>query len=341
MGALEEQKDWLKEYAKEEEVVSVKDLTITYETKGKKVEAVKGVSFHINAQDSLGIVGESGSGKSTLAMAILQLLPKKITTVTGEVHFNGKNLLALSEDKMQPMRWKDLSVVFQKSMNALSPVHKIGNQLVDIYRIHQPKVKKKEAKERIITLLDKVNLSPKVFNSYPHELSGGMMQRVSIALSLMHQPKLLILDEATTALDQVTQRQILEEIKSVEKEMNLTRLMITHDMSVVATSCNKVAVMYAGRIVEFGLVSNVLANPQHPYTKGLLKSIPSFKGEKENIRGIPGSIPDLSKEVSGCIFKDRCEFAMDICGQIVPGEINVESDHRVACHLIGGADYAS
>ncbi|MDF1507245.1 ABC transporter ATP-binding protein [Robertmurraya sp. DFI.2.37] len=322
-------------------ILEIKNLTVTFHTKDKITRAVNNISLSVEEQDSIGIVGESGSGKSTLVMAILQLLPKRIARIEGEVILDGNNLFHCTDEQIRRIRWRDLAVVFQKSMNALSPVHKIGTQMSDIYRIHESKISKKELKEKMISLLEMVNLPPRVYELYPHELSGGMMQRVSIALSLMHNPKLLILDEATTALDVVTQGQILSEIKELEKELNLTRIMITHDMSVVASACKKVAVMYAGNILEFGYVKDVLVNPLHPYTQGLLKSIPTFKGEKKNIRGIAGALPDLSVPIQGCIFANRCEFATDICYQIKPTEELLSGNHRVACHLVGGMEHAN
>lgn len=322
-------------------ILEVRNLTVAFHMKEKKVTAVNDVSFLIEEQDSIGIVGESGSGKSTLAMAILQLLPRRITKTEGEVFLEGSDLFKLTNEQLAKLRWKEMAVVFQKSMNALSPVHKIGTQMSDIYRIHESQVSKQEVKKKMISLLEMVNLPNRIYDLYPHELSGGMMQRVAIALSLMHHPKLLILDEATTALDVVTQGQILTEIKELEQNLNLTRMMITHDMSVVASSCKKVAVMYAGHILEFGNVKDILANPLHPYTEGLLKSIPTFKGKKQNIRGIPGSLPDLSAPVKGCVFANRCEYAKEICSEAKPVDEVFSNHHRVACHLVGGMKHAS
>lgn len=317
-------------------LLSIKNLNVLYKVKDKEVHAVNNVSFDVEQQDSIGIVGESGSGKSTLAMAVLRLLPHKIAEVTGDISFEGKNLLQLSENELEALRWTEMAVVFQKSMNALSPVHKIGNQMLDIYKIHNKTATKEEAKKRMIELLDMVNLPPRVYTMYQHELSGGMMQRVSIALSLMHNPKLIILDEATTALDVVTQGQILNEIIQLEEKLKLTRIMITHDMSVVATTCKKVAVMYAGYMLEFGLVKDVLSSPKHPYTIGLMKSFPSLKGERGELKGIPGSLPDLSKEKAGCIFADRCPQCDGICLKEKPISRKLKDGRIVACHKVGG-----
>lgn len=316
-------------------ILEVKDFNVTYVNKHKKVYAVKDVSLNIDKGDSLGLVGESGSGKSTLAMALLRLLPKKSTQISGTANFLGKDLVSLSEEELKEIRWKEISVVFQKSMNSLSPVHRIRTQVEDIYRVHNPKASKEEIRHRFTYLLELVNLSDRVYNLYPHELSGGMLQRVSIAISLLHNPKLLIMDEATTALDVVTQGQILDEVVKMEKEMDMTRIMITHDMSVVASSCNKVAVMYAGEIMEMGYVKEVLKEPLHPYTEGLLASFPSLRGKKEKLKGIEGFLPDLSQKYEGCIFAPRCKKAMDICSK-KPTEVRMDNGTVVRCHLYGG-----
>lgn len=321
-------------------ILELKDYNVTYVNKkeNKKVYAVKNAHFKMFKGDSLGIVGESGSGKSTLAMGILNLLPKKSTEISGIANFNGDNLTELSEKEYKELRWSKLSVVFQKSMNSLSPVHRIGTQVEDIYRVHKKNATSKEIFERFSYLLNLVNLPDSVYKSYPHQLSGGMLQRVSIALSIIHNPKLLILDEATTALDVVTQGQILEEIVKMEKEMDMTRIMITHDVSVVAASCNKIAVMYAGEFMEIGKVEDVLKNPKHPYTKGLMVSFPSLRGKKEKIEAIKGYLPDLSKKYDGCIFEPRCNKAMKICKSIKPKSIELKDGRQISCHLYGGEE---
>ena len=319
-------------------LLELKNVNVRYIMKDKKVHACQHVSLEIEEQDSIGIVGESGSGKSTLASAVLRLLPHRITQVDGEILYNGKDLLKLTKDEMDALRWTDLSIVFQKSMSALSPVHKVGAQMEDVYRVHFPNADKNEIKQRVYDLFKVVNLSDRVYELYPHELSGGMMQRVSIALSLLHNPRLLVLDEATTALDVVTQSQILREIMSLEQNLNVTRIMITHDVSVVALTCKKIAVMYAGRLMESGETKDVLVNPQHPYTQGLLKSFPSFKGAKNDLRGIPGSLPDLSQDIPGCVFAPRCPFATEKCRTVEPElkTINEKGNWKVACHKVGG-----
>ena len=321
-------------------VLSVQNMNVTYVNKSKRVMAVRNASFSIAKGDSLGLVGESGSGKSTLAIALLGLLPKETTEITGKAIFlEDTDLLSISEKEMNELRWKKLAVVFQKAMNSLSPVHRISTVFEDIYRVHEPHATKEEIHAATVRLLKLVNLPERVYHLYPHEMSGGMLQRVAIAMSLLHSPQLLIFDEATTALDVVTQGQILKEIVQMEKELETTRIMITHDMSVVSSSCNKVAVMYAGEIVEFGYVKNVMVHPQHPYTKALLKSFPALKGEKRKMESIPGFLPDLSKEIPACVFAPRCAYATERCRAEKPLFHSREDGSGTACFLTeGGAD---
>lgn len=316
-------------------ILTVKDLNVTYINKTRRVMAVRRASFSIDKGDSLGIVGESGSGKSTLAMALLRLHPKS-TEITGEALFDGKDLFSISEAEMNELRWMKLAVVFQKAMNALSPVHRISTQIEDIYRVHCPNASGEEIQERAMELLKLVNLPPRVYRLYPHEMSGGMLQRVAIAISLLHHPQLLIFDEATTALDVVTQGQILREILEMEKTLETTRIMIAHDMSVVATTCNKVAVMYAGELMEFGMVKDVLTRPRHPYTQGLQDSFPSLKGENPKLLSIPGFLPDLSKDIPGCVFAPRCAHATERCRREKPPMTKTSEAGQAACWLCVG-----
>ena len=318
-----------------ERILTLQNFNVTYQNgnENKSVYAVKNINLSIESGDSLGIVGESGSGKSTLAMAMLGLLAENTAKIDGKALFLGKNLTEMDAQHMKALRWKDLSVVFQKSMNSLSPVHKISTQVEDIYRVHAPKATKKEIRDRFVYLLSLVNLPERIYRLYPHQLSGGMLQRVSIALSLIHGPKLLILDEATTALDVVTQGQILDEIVKMEQTLHMTRIMITHDMSVVAASCNKVAVLYAGELMEIGYVKDVLKNPKHPYTQGLVKAFPELTGEKKPLAAISGSLPDLSQQFEGCVFEPRCLHAMAICKSQKPKPVQIGETQEVHCHL--------
>ncbi len=321
---------------KEKKVIDINNLSVTYFNENQEIYAVRDVSLSVNKGDSLGIVGESGSGKSTLAMAILRLLSEKNSKIEGEAIFGGKNILEISPEEMKKLRWKEISVVFQKSMNSLSPVHRISTQVEDIYRAHVPSASDEEIRSLFLDLLKLVNLPERVYTVYPHELSGGMLQRVSIALSLIHNPLLLILDEATTALDVVTQGQILDEIKTMEEERDMTRIMITHDISVVSASCNKIAVMYAGKLLETGNTVDVLKNPKHPYTKGLLSSFPALRGEKNTIRGLKGYLPDLSIQHKSCVFAPRCSNVMDKCRIEEPKQVRLEDCRVVSCFLYDG-----
>lgn len=313
-------------------LLGLKDVSIGYRTPTGTVKAVVNATLDLSPGDTLGIVGESGSGKSTLAHGILRLLPRN-AVVTGSIHFLGTDLLNCGGQTLKELRWKEMAAVFQKSMNSLSPVHRIGDQLVDIYRVHEPRATKDEVYDRMRSLFAVVNLPDRVLDLYPQQLSGGMLQRICISMSLMHQPKLVIFDEATTALDVVTQGQVLKEIRRLQNELDVTSILITHDVSVVAETCRKVAVMYAGYMVESGLVEEVLGAPRHPYTQGLLGSFPSLSGERRRLSGIPGTLPDLKSDHEGCIFAPRCRKAMDACRHDPPPTVKTPSGRIVKCHL--------
>jgi peptide/nickel transport system ATP-binding protein len=315
--------------------LEVKNLNVQYHTANRKVHACSDVNFLLHEQESLGIVGESGSGKSTLALAVLRLLPAHVASISGSVLYNGVDLLSIDQKTLNDLRWKKIAIVFQKSMNSLSPVHKISKQMADIYRIHEPESSHNLIRKRIFELFTLVNLSDRVYNLYPHELSGGMMQRISIAVSLLHNPEILIMDESTTALDVVTEGQILSEIMELEKKLNLSRIMITHDISVVASTCKRIAVMYAGCMMEVGNVVDVLVNPKHPYTQALKRSFPNFIGEKTGLHGIPGTLPDLTIEAQGCVFAPRCNRATEICQVQRPHSTQIGNNWQVYCHHAG------
>ena len=257
-----------------ENILTVNNLNVTYVNKNRRVMAVRNASLSINKGDSLGIVGESGSGKSTLAMALLRLHPKS-TEITGEAMFEGKNLLTISDEEMNELRWVKIAVVFQKAMNALSPVHRISQQIEDIYRVHFPKATSEEIKTRALELLKLVNLPERVYNLYPHEMSGGMLQRAMIAAAIVIKPRLLLLDEPTTALDVTIQAQILELLKRLNREYGISMLFISHNLNVVRKLCSRVAVMQRGKLVEEGPVEEIFHNPRHEYTKRLIAAIPT------------------------------------------------------------------
>ena len=267
--------------------------------------------------------------------AFLRILSPNTASISGQACFDKTDLLSCDEKQLRDLRWKEIAVVFQKSMNSLSQIHKIGTQFEDIYSVHNSSASRKEMKDTISNLFEIVNLSPHIYNMYPFELSGGMQQRLNIALSLMFHPSLLIMDEATTALDVITQGQIIDELLELEKQFSITRIMITHDLSVVASSCKKILVMYAGRLVEYGNTNDILRKPMHPYTEGLIHSFPSLYGKKEQLKSIPGSLPDLSREHPGCIFAPRCSYATEKCFQTRPKTYTLNDTHRVSCHKYG------
>lgn len=310
-------------------ILRIRDLNVTYRGDGKNIWANRGVNLDIEEGVAYGIVGESGSGKSTLANAILQQLPKG-SHCRGTLQYQGKNLLTLSPRDWQALRWQEIAVVFQGSMNSLSPVHQVGKQLKDIYKSHGLKEKDRLIKERIQQLFDQFHLPESTYKSYPHELSGGMMQRVMIVASLILKPNLLILDEATTALDVITEHQILKEILSFEKEWSLTRLTISHDISVINSSCQAVIVMYGGHVVEEGPVKEVFQKPHHPYTKLLLDAYPDLSRPERPLSYITGTLPDLSLDLQGCPFASRCPRASAKCQNQMP-KMMVRRNRKFAC----------
>jgi len=317
-------------------LLDIRNLSVDYRMPSQTIHAVDHVSLSLEEGQSLGLVGESGSGKSTLGMAVLRLLGEN-AKVEGTVLYKGEELLTMTQNRLHELRWQEIAAVFQKSMNSLSPVHRIGGQMEDIYRVHHPKEGKASIREQVLEALKWVRLPQRVFRLYPHELSGGMMQRVSIALSLMNHPRLVIFDEATTALDVITQGQILSEVMRLEEEFHLTRIMITHDMAVVAQSCSHVAVLYAGRLMEVGPTKAVLSDPAHPYTKGLTGSFPSLYGMEKTLLSIPGRLPDLSYDIPGCVFAPRCPHATERCRRERPELTDLPDGRQAACFFPGEA----
>ncbi len=316
-----------------EKLLEVIDLkTYFYTTKGI-VKAVDGVSFTLNKGEVLGLAGESGCGKSTTAYSLIRLVPPPGRIVSGKIMFEGKDLLRLSDEEFRrEIRWKKISMVFQGAMNALNPVYTVGDQIAEVLMLHKG-LTKKEAFEEAKKLLSMVGIDPRRVRSYPHELSGGMKQRVMIAMALALNPPLVIADEPTTALDVVVQAQIMNLLKKLQREYNMSIILITHDLSLIAEIADKVAIMYAGKIVEFGTAEQVYGNPQHPYTQALLRSIPRLHGEITKLEWIPGTPPDLISPPPGCRFAPRCNHVMDICNKEEPPVIEVEPGHYVSCWL--------
>jgi oligopeptide transport system ATP-binding protein len=320
--------------SKPEKILEVSDLHTEFLTEHGIVKAVRGASFYIDLGETLGVVGESGSGKSVTMLSIMGLIespPGKVTQ--GEVYFDGINLVDLSSEEIRNIRGKDIAMVFQDPMTSLNPVFTIGEQLFEALRAHKP-LSKKECRRQSADLLNLVGIPEplRALDDYPHQFSGGMRQRVMIAMALSCNPRLLIADEPTTALDVTVQEQLLELIENLRDQMNMSVIWITHDLGVVAGISDRVLVMYAGRIVEKGPVHKIFADPRHPYTLGLLRSIPRLDStEDKHLDVIPGSPPDLIRLPQGCTFAPRCQFRVDQCLQEEPPIEEVEEGRFSAC----------
>ncbi|KJE29034.1 MULTISPECIES: ABC transporter ATP-binding protein [Geobacillus] len=321
-----------------ETLLRVENLVTTFSTTEGKVSAVRGVSFSVRKGETLCIVGESGCGKSITSLSIMRLLPNNGTIESGSIEFAGRDLVKLSKEELRRIRGNEISMIFQEPMTALNPVFTVGYQLREPLMLHQ-KLSKREAHERSIELLKQVGIPfpEKRMKQYPHELSGGMRQRVMIAMALACHPSLLIADEPTTALDVTIQAQILDLINELKQKLNMAVILITHDMGVVAEMADRVMVMYAGEKVEEGDVESIFANPRHPYTKGLLKSVPSVDDEEYSLEPIPGTLPSLHERIDGCRFHPRCPFATDQCRTAPPPEKTISASHSVRCWLEEGA----
>jgi peptide/nickel transport system ATP-binding protein len=321
-------------------LLQVDDLAIEFQTRVGVVQAVDGVNFSLQTGEVLGIAGESGCGKTTSVLSIPRLLPRNARVARGKVIFEGVDLLMKTEQEMESIRWKDISVVFQGAMNALNPVLTIGSQIREPIQQHIRELATSEIDERVARLLEMVGISSQRQLNYPHEFSGGMRQRVMIAMALACDPKLVIADEPVTALDVMIQAQILTLLKELRHKLGLAMILISHDLSVIAETCDRVAIMYAGKIVEQGSVLSIFENPAHPYSQGLLKAFPNIYGSRKYVIGIPGYPPDLSRKFTGCRFYDRCAARLEVCRRVEPQMIACQPDHLVACHLYGEAKNA-
>ena len=314
-------------------LLSVENLKTYFKTSRGFVKAVDGVSFTLEKGDSLGLAGESGCGKTTTALSILRLLPPNGRIVGGKIIFDGINLLKLDEESFRKkIRWKRISIIFQGAMNALNPVFKVGDQIAEAIMIHE-KVSKEDALKRAQDLLEFIGIDRKMAFRYPFELSGGMRQRAMIAMALALNPDLVISDEPTTALDVIVQAQVLKLMRELQERLGLSLILITHDLSVIAELCNKVAIMYAGKIVEIGTVYQIFKNPKHPYTRGLIQSFPNIRAPKSEFKSIPGAPPNLLHPPPGCRFHPRCPYTKQICREEEPEMVEVEPGHFVACHF--------
>ena len=316
-----------------EPLLAVDRLTTVFDLPGGPVPAVDAVSFEIRAGETLGLVGESGSGKSVTALSILRLVQPPGRISGGSIRFNGRDLLALSEREMQSVRGADIALIFQEPMTALNPVFTIGDQIAETLIVHG-RATRREAAARAVELLQAVRIPDAAarVGDYPHQLSGGMRQRVLIAMAIACQPSLVIADEPTTALDVTIQAQVLDLLREMKKTFNLSLLLITHDLGIIAETADRVAVMYAGRIVESGPVRAILRNPQHPYTRGLLASIPGG-APGQRLSAIDGSVPMLGALPTGCAFNPRCPDRFEPCTSAPPPEYSVGPEHRARCYL--------
>jgi peptide/nickel transport system ATP-binding protein len=321
-------------------LVSIEELAVEYVTSSRVVRAVDGVSLTIGRGEIVGLAGESGCGKSTMANAIMQMLRPPARVAAGKVVFDGQDLSGLSEEQLRRFRWRNVSMVFQSAMNALNPVMRIGDQFVDMMQSHE-RISKKHALDEAGRLLEVVGIDRRRLRAYPHQLSGGMRQRVIIGMALALRPELVIMDEPTTALDVVVQREILQQIRDLQAEFGFAVVFITHDLSLLLELAHRVAIMYAGEIVESATAPELRASPRHPYTIGLVESFPPLLGKLERLTGIPGSPPDLSARPSGCRFHPRCphcrpENASLYLRQTTEPPVlrEVSPGHRVACHLV-------
>ncbi len=318
------------------EILKVEDLRTYFGILRGEVKAVDGIDFKLLKGQAYGIAGESGCGKTTTALSILRLLPSNARIVSGKILFEGKDLVKMdNEEYRKNYRWKKISVIFQGAMNALNPIMTVGSQISEAIVLHEG-VTKAEALNRAKKLLDLVGVGAERVTRYPHELSGGMKQRSVIAMALACNPDLIIADEPTTALDVITEAQVLNVVKELQRKLQISMIVISHDLSMIAEVCNTIAIMYAGKIVEQGDVAAVYKETLHPYTQRLIGAFPSIVGEKTELSTIAGFPPDLLNPPSGCRFHPRCPYAMDVCKKKDPDTITMKGkEHYVACHLVG------
>lgn len=314
-------------------VLQVENLRVSYRKQGRTLAAVDGVSFDLYEGERLGIIGESGSGKSTLAWALMRLHKPPTTTEAQGIVLNGVNMLALNDEQMRQTRWSQISLIPQGAMNSLNPVMKIHHQMADAIKAHETGWSSNRIAEHIGTLLGRVGLPVSVADMYPHELSGGMKQRVCIALGIVLEPKVIIADEPTSALDVVVQRVVIQTMNEVQQQLKSAMIIIGHDMGLMAQCVDRLAVMYAGRIVEIAPVRSFFRDPQHPYSRLLISSLPSPE-EKRELKGIPGMQPSLLELPSGCAFHPRCPLAYEHCTRTAPALHKVDEQRAAACHLV-------
>jgi oligopeptide/dipeptide ABC transporter ATP-binding protein len=315
-----------------EALLQIKDLEVRYATRAGLVKAVDKVDLEVRRGETLGLVGESGCGKSTLGFSILRLIREPGEIVGGQILFDGEDLLQKTEQEMIGIRGKNIAMIFQDPMTCLNPLQRIDDHFIETVNIHE-RASAKEARQRAADLVDKLGISASRLTDYPHQLSGGMRQRIMIGLALVLNSDLIIADEPTTSLDVIVEAQILELMKGLKRDFNLTMILITHNMGIVAELADRIAVMYAGKLVEVAQAVPLYDRPLHPYTQGLLKSIPNISLEEQKLETMPGSPPDLIEPPTGCNFHPRCPYAMEKCSSVEPPMKEIENGHRAACWL--------
>jgi peptide/nickel transport system ATP-binding protein len=312
-------------------LLEVRELTMHYQTRAGEVYALDGVSFVLERGEALGLVGESGCGKTSLALALLRLLPENARIKQGQILFEKLDLLALTQEEMRRVRWNEISMVFQGAMNSLNPVYRVGDQILEAILTHDPTTQLKEARSKVAQLFELVGLDPERIDHYPHEYSGGMKQRAVIAMALACDPKVVIADEPTTALDVIVQDKILREMRRIQNELNMSMIYVSHDIAVIAEVADTMGVMYAGKLVERGSVQQIFSHPVHPYTEALLSAFPSIQGQRRHLHSLPGEPPDLLYPPPGCRFHPRCPYATEICTREEPPLLTHREGQLAAC----------
>ena len=313
-------------------VLEIKDLYVSYRSEGRSVYAVNGLNLSLEKGECLGLVGETGAGKTTTALSIMRLLPEAQSSYDGgSILFEDKDVIEADEETMRGIRGSRISMIFQDPMTALNPLLTVGDQIAEVIKLHND-ISDAEIQQRSIDMLETVGIPGERYEEYPHQFSGGMKQRIVIAMALACRPELLLADEPTTALDVTIQAQILALMKQLQRDLGTTTILITHDLGVVASMCNTVAIMYAGKIMEYGTLRQVFKNPFHPYTIGLFDSIPHLDNDVPRLKPIPGMVPDPTFKIEGCPFANRCESVADICFNTCPGMTDLGEGHLVMCH---------
>ncbi len=318
-----------------ETLLDIRGLSVEYLVGDARLRAVDKVSFTVNKGETVGLAGESGCGKSTLAFALAKLHKPPALIAEGEVLYKGRDVLSFDDEELRRFRWKETSVVFQSAMNCLNPVISVNAQICDVLSAHHPEMNRGELQDRARELLQIVGIHPDRLNQYPHQFSGGMRQRAVLAISLALKPQLIIMDEPTTALDVVVEREIMDQLSELKKQFGFSILLISHDLSLMGEITDRIAVMYAGKLVEIAPSEEVLFNPQHPYTKGLVNSFPHLLGEKKELTGIAGNPLNLYSPPAGCYFEERCPERIERCKSTDPALITLNPQHKAKCHLLG------